>query len=191
MGERVSNDWQRIEAALHADGSIPEARRREIWRWTTLARPWLDAQGLDIRALTHGDALRFVDQVPPTSGPKNRHQRIWALTRLAEVARSIAPPRSRRPDSLSARVDAIPERSPLGKAVARVLASAKSEGDRRRFAVCLGSFLVWCDARGIPAADCWDGDLATFRRDRLEAGYRSPGEYVRVARRLLGELGLA
>ncbi len=95
---------------------------------------------------------------------------------------------ARRPDTAAARVDVVPARSPLGKAVARVLAGARGEGDRRRWMTCLGTFLLWCDRRGVPATECWLGDLAPYRRQRLEAGYRSPGEYMRVARMLLEQV---
>ena len=93
-----------------------------------------------------------------------------------------------RPGTLAARLADVGAKSPLGKALAQVLAGARSEGDRRRFKTCLGAFLQWCDSRGVPPADCWPGDLAVYKRDRLAAGKRSPGEYLRVARRLLDEL---
>jgi hypothetical protein len=82
----------------------------------------------------------------------------------------------------------VPARSSLGKALARVLAQAKSEGDRPRFATCLDTFLGWCAGRKIAAVDCWPGDLAVYRRWLLEDRRISPGEYTLVARMLLVEL---
>ena len=72
----------------------------------------------------------------------------------------------------------------MGKAIAAVLAEARTESDRRRWRTCLGSFLMWCDSRGLALDEVWPGDLDTYRRDYLASGRRSPGEYVRLARRL-------
>lgn len=185
------NDWERIRASLEADEALIDARKNEIWRWTALAREWLDEQGVDVTTVVRGDMLRYVSEVEPTSGPKNPQQRLWAFKHLVEAARSVTPARARRTDTAVARLDAVPGRSPLGKAIARVFARARSDGDRTRWATCLGAFLLWCDRVGRPATECWPGDLGVFRADRLEAGYRSPGEYVRVARMLLEELAEA
>jgi hypothetical protein len=37
--------------------------------------------------------------------------------------------------------------------------------------------------------DLWPGHIDAFRRDYLESRGTSPGEYARVARRLLREIG--
>lgn len=185
------NDWDRIKASLDADTSVTRSRRSEIWRWTTLVRPWLDSNGIDILTVTPGDMERFVTEIPPTSGPTNRYQRKTAFRKLTQAAMAVAPAQAQRRNTAAARVDEVPGRTPLGRAIARVLARAKSEGDRRRWATCLGAFLRWCDSRGMAVADCWPGDLAVYRRDRLAEGYRSPGKYLRVARMLLVEFARA
>lgn len=132
--------------------------------------------------------LRFLSDVEPTSGPRNADQRLWAFKHLVAAACAVTPARARRPGTAAARVDAIPGRSPLGKAIDRVMARARTDGDRGRWMTCIGAFLLWCDGRGLAPAECWPGDLDVYRRDRLSMGYRSPGEYVRVARLLLREL---
>jgi hypothetical protein len=48
--------------------------------------------------------------------------------------------------------------------------------------------LVWCEENGIPATDCWPGDLAVYRRWLLAQQRTSPGEYMRVAKMHLNEL---
>ena len=182
------NNWEAIKASLYADDSVTRSRRNEIWRWTTAVRSWLDANGIDILTVGPGDMGRFVAEVPPSSGPTNPYQRKSAFRQLVKAAAAVIPAPARRSGTAAALVDQVPARSPLGKAIARVLACSKSEGDRRRWATCLGAFLRWCDDRGVAATDCWPGDLVVYRRDRLAAGYASPGEYLRVARRLLAEL---
>jgi hypothetical protein len=182
------NDWARVLAALDADPDLRVERKKEVWRWTVQARTWLDMNGIEARDMTRGDMLRFVDEVQPTSGPTSRSTRIWALKVLIRIAGTISPRRGRVAGSFAARIEDVPERSPLGKALARVMARARSEGDRRRWPTCLGTFLLWCDVRQVSAVDCWPGDIDAFRRDRLEAGFTSPGEYLRVARLLLVEL---
>ncbi len=179
------NDWERINTSLDADDSVTQSRRNEIWRWTQLARSWLDENGIDILTATPGDMERFVAEVPASSGPKNPYQRKSAFRQLLKAAEAVGLPHARRAGTAVARIDEVPARSPLGKAIARVLAGATSEGDRRRWATCLGTFLRWCDTRGIPAMECWPGDLNTYRLDRLAGGFSSPGEYVRVARMLI------
>ena len=89
---------------------------------------------------------------------------------------------------MAARLDAVPARSPLGKAIARVLARAKTPNERARLATILGAFLVWCEQRELAPSECWPGDLDVYRRDRIAAGYTSPGDYRRVAGWLLTEL---
>ena len=184
----MTNDWDRIKAALDADESITEGRRREIWRWTALARDWLDASGIDIRTLTSGDLVRFVNEVEPVSGPKDPYQRRSALNKLRDAALTVAPRVARRTDTMAARLDAVAARSPLGKAIARVLARAKTPNERARLATLLGAFLVWCEQRALDPSECWPGDLDVYRRDRIAAGYTSPGDYRRVAGWLLTEL---
>jgi hypothetical protein len=70
-----------------------------------------------------------------------------------------------------------------------VLADARSEGDRRRWRTALGTFLRWCDANDLAPEVVWPGDVDVFQRDYLASGRRSPGEYARVARRLIRQLG--
>ncbi len=184
----MANDWDRIRQALDADTSITEGRRREIWRWTALARDWLDAAGIDILTLTSGDLVRYVNEVEPVSGPKNPYQRRSALNQLRAAALTVAPRVAKRTDTLAARLDAVPARSPLGKAIARVLARAKTPNERARLATLLGAFLEWCEKRELTPAECWPGDLDVYRRQRLADGYRSPGDYRRIAGWLLEEL---
>jgi hypothetical protein len=71
------------------------------------------------------------------------------------------------------------------------MAEAKTEHDRGRWPTCLGIFLLWCDARDLDVADVWPGDIDAFRRDYLASGRTSPGEYVRMARRLVQQVGRA
>lgn len=79
-------------------------------------------------------------------------------------------------------------RSPLGKTIARVLASARSGGDTARWSTALGTLLLWSDRHGIDASELWAGGIDVFRRDYMASGRTSPGEYLRVARRLVREL---
>ena len=181
------NDWTRIKDALWATG-ILEARKKEAWRWSALARDWLDANDIDARSVDHGTMQRFVHEVEPVSGTRNPHQRIWAFNLLVEAARAVSPPRARRTGTAVARLDNVAERSPLGKAISRVMARARSEGDRRRWGTCLGEFLGWCAERDLDPLECWHGDIGVFRRERIAAGFNSPGEYVSVANKLLEEI---
>ena len=182
------NDWTRIKAALDADPDLKPERKKEIWRWTSLARVWLDTNQIEVANVVRGDMLQFVHDVEPTSGPTSRSSRLWALKWLIQVAVTVSARRVRVGGTAVARLDLVPERSPLGKAIAAVIARARSEGDRRRWLTCLGAFIAWCDLRQIPADDCWPGDIDAYRRHRLEQGFTSPGEYTRVARFLLAEL---
>jgi hypothetical protein len=104
------------------------------------------------------------------------------------AARNLEPARARNRSCASAWLDQVPARSPLGKAIARVMSHAKSEGDRRRWATALGTFARWCESRGITVEQAWPGDIDAFRRDYLESGRTSPGEYIRVAPRLIREM---
>lgn len=183
------NDWEEVRVALFSDPDTKPARAAEAWRWTELARDWADREGIDIRGASDGDILRFIETVEPTVGSRDPYQRKWAFTKLRSAARAVAPPRT-RPGSLAARLDKVPPRSPLGKALAQVLSRATCEANRRMWPTCLGAFLAWCYERGLDPVECWPGDLAAFKRDRVEHGYRSPGEYVRVAGMLLEELSV-
>lgn len=183
------NDWEQIQRALFSNPEMKAARAAEVWRWTAAARDWADAEGLDISRASRGDMCRYLDTVEPTCGPRNPNQRKWAFGKLVEASQAVRPRRARR-SSLAARLEDVPPRSPLGKALDRVLARAGNDANRRMWPTCLGAFLAWCDGRGLDATECWPGDLARYRRDRLESGYRSPGEYLRVARMLLKELSI-
>ena len=181
------NDWGRIEASLRSRQHPKPADDRPDLALDGAGATWLDANEIDICTVTSGDITRFIAEVEPTSGPKNPSQRKAFINAVAAAALAVAPSHG-LVSQLAGRLGDVGDKSPLGHAVARVLAGARSEGDRRRFATCLGTFLRWCDSRGIPPSECWPGDLAAFKRDRLAMGYRSHGEYGRVARRLLDEL---
>lgn len=184
------NDWDRVEGALRADEHRSRTTIDQAWRWTAGARKWLDAQGLLAVDLRPGDLARCLNEVP-ADGVRDRDKRVWALRVLVEAARTMGEPIARKPGSAAAVLDRIPQRSPLGKAVTNVMAGATTAGDRARFATTLGTFLRWYGSRDLKATDLWEGDLARYRRDLVDQGRRSPGEYLRVARRLLVELGLA
>jgi len=184
------NEWTRVQAELFADPERKRETLKQAWRWTEPARRWLDIHRIDARSVTKGDIERYLRTAPEAQGPKDRDKRTWAFHVLTAAACRVSPARSTSPDSARARLDQVPERSPLGKAIAAVLAGAKSEGDRARWPTCLGTFLRWCDARGLAADEVWPGDIDAFRRDYLASGRTSPGEYVRVARRLVRELAL-
>ena len=181
------NDWGRIREALFADSARSRGTLEQAWRWTADARAWLDRHGIDVRAATKGDIERYLAQAPE-GGVTDRNKRVWAFKRLIAAAKTVGPRRARSPGSAAARLDSVPERSPLGKAIAAVLADPRSEGDRRRWPTCIGTFLLWCDARGLAPSDVWPGDIDAFRGDYLASGRRSPGEYVRLARMLLARL---
>lgn len=188
-GRRVTNDWDQIRGAVFSNLDIRPTRAAEVWRWTALVRHWADENRIDIRTAGDGDVRRFLDEVEATSGARNPDQRKWAFGKLVDAAQSLKPTRA-HPASLAATLDRIPARSPLGKALSRVLSRATCEANRRMWPTCLGAFLAWCDERGLDPVECWLGDLAAFKRDRIDGGYRSPGEYVRVARMLLKELSV-
>lgn len=182
-------DWAPVEAELRERYAAHPDTASQLWRWSAGFRDWIDRRGTDVRAAEDGDILAFLNTEYWGPGTRNRHQRITALRAVIKAAREVSPRRSRNAASAAAWLDRIPARSPLGKAVARVLASAKTEGDRRRFRTALGTFGRWCEEeRGVALAHVWPGDVDAFRRDYLESGRRSPGEYIRVARRLLVEL---
>jgi hypothetical protein len=182
-------DWATIEAEVCAGYPGHPDTARQMWRWSAGFRDWIDRRGTDVRAVERGDILAFLDNEPWGPGTKNAQQRITAINAVVRAARAFAPARARNPSTASAWVDRVPDRSPLGKAIARVLAGAKTEGDRRRWTTAIGTFGRWSDARGVPVPEAWPGDIDAFRRDYLESGRTSPGEYIRVARRLLAEIG--
>jgi hypothetical protein len=183
------NDWKRIGNELFAEPGAKRGTCEQAWRWSAGARDWLDRHGIEARDAGRSDALRFVSEVP-TDGVTDPSKRMWAFNVLVRAARSVSPPVARRPDTARAVLDRIPARSPLGVAIARVLSGARTEHDRRAWPTCLGSFLQWCDSCGIdPMRDLWPGHIDAFRRDYLESRGTSPGEYARVARRLLREIG--
>jgi hypothetical protein len=182
------NDWPRIETYLRAKHVEHPNTARQIWRWSAAFRDWLDRRGTDVRAVEAGDIAAFLDQEAWGPGSSNREQRVWAMDAVAKAARSVAPARARSPLFATAWADRVQPRSPLGKAVARVLAQAKSEGDRRRWSTALGMYAKWCESQGRRVEDSWPGDIDAFRRDYLASGKTSPGEYQRVARRLIREL---
>ena len=163
------NDWDGIEASLRSDNTRRPGVIDQIWRSTALARTWLDAHEIDVRTVTAGDIARFIAEVEPTSGPRNPSQRKTFVNSVVVAALAISPPQERA-GTLAGRLGDVGDKSQLGQAVARVLAGARSEGDRRRFATCLGAFLRWCDNRGIPPSECWPGDLTAYKRDRLTLG---------------------
>lgn len=181
-------DWARIEVELHASYPDHPETARQMWRWSSGFRLWIDRRGTDVRAVERGDILAFLDQEDWGPGTSNRHQRITAINALVKAARTIAPARARDPNSAASWVDGVPSRSPAGKAIAQVLARAKSEGDRRRWTTAIGTFGRWSEERGISVSDAWLGDVDAFRRDYVASGRTSPGEYVRVARMLLREI---
>jgi hypothetical protein len=181
------NDWDLIRDALFADSARSRGTLEQAWRWTADARAWLDRQGIDVRAATKGDIERYLAESPGCA-VADRNKRVWAFRRLIGAASTFSARRVRSPGSAAARVDSVPERSPLGKAIAAVLAEARGDGDRRRWPTCLGTFLLWCDAKGLAPGDAWPGDIDAFRRDYLASGRSSPGEYARLARRLVARL---
>jgi hypothetical protein len=183
------NDWARIEAAVrHTYAAKPDTARQAL-KWSAAFRDWLDARGTAARDVTNGDIASFLAQEAWGPGPKKREQRVWAIRALVSAAQSLAPAQARDPHSAVARLDSVLPRSPLGKAIAAVLADARSEGDRRRWRTALGTFLRWCDANDLAPEVVWPGDVDVFQRDYLASGRRSPGEYARVARRLIRQLG--
>lgn len=182
------NDWQNVETHLRASFASKPDTARQIWSWSAAFRDWLDARGTDARVVEPGDIAAFLDQEDWGPGSSKRDQRVWALRAVVLAARSFAPSRARGLQFATAWLDTVPPRSPLGKAVARVLARAKSEGDRRRWSTALGMYARWCASKGLKVEDSWPGDVDAFRRDYLAAGKTSPGEYQRVSRALLREL---
>lgn len=181
-------DWARIRTEVYSAYPEHPDTARQMWRWSAGFREWIDRRGTDVRAVERGDILAFLDNEDWGPGTKNAQQRITAINAVVKAARSVAPARARDQSSASAWVDGVPDRSPLGKAIVRVLARAKTEGDRRRWRTAIGTFGRWSEARGIPLSDAWAGDVDAFRRDYLESGRTSPGEYLRVARMLLAEV---
>jgi hypothetical protein len=168
------------------------------WLWTSSFRSYLDALGVSAHAAGRPEIEGWLASPPWGPGPSNRDKRVWAANKLLASARAARPPRARAAGTATARLDVVPNRSPLGKAINRVMASAAAPGDSRRFACVLGVFLSWCDARGVPPEEVWEGDLDVYARD-LKAGavatasgrrhvVKAVGEYRRVAAKLLREL---
>lgn len=185
------NDWPRIETVLRAEyGQRPDTAR-QVWGWSGNFREWLDRRGTDARTVEAGDIAAFLDQADWGPGSSKREQRVWAMRAVVRAARSVSPARARSPLFATAWLDRVPPRSPLGKAVARVMARAKSEGDRRRWSTALGTYARWCERQGLAVEDSWPGDIDAFRRDYLASGKTSPGEYARIARALLREIASA
>lgn len=182
------NDWTRIETCLRSKYAQKPDTARQIWAWSDAFRDWLDRRGTDARTVENGDIACFLQQEDWATGSSNHHQRIWALRAVAKAARMVSPARARSPMFATAWLDTVPPRSPLGKAIARVLARAKSEGDRQRWSTALGMYARWCERQGRAVEDSWPGDIDAFRRDYLASGKTSPGEYQRVAQALLREL---
>jgi hypothetical protein len=181
-------DWTRVRTALEADATLDARSRAQVWRWSEGFRRWLDERDIEGAIAGRPEMVRFLDAGDWGPGSSNRHQRMWALRKLVALAQSLPPARARSTAFATARLDDVPERSPLGIAITRVLAGAKTASDRARFRTALGTFLRWCDGRGREPRDCWPGDVDAFRRDYVASGRTSPGEYVRVARRLLAAL---
>lgn len=182
------NDWPRIEMHLRAEYAERPDTARQIWNWSAAFRGWLDRRGTDAGTVKPGDIACFLDQEYWGPGSKKRDQRVWAMRAIAQAARTVTPPRARSPHFASAWLDTVRPRSPLGKAVARVLAKAKSQGDRQRWSTALGMYARWCESQGLAVEDSWLGDIDAFRRDYLATGKTSPGEYGRIARALVREL---
>lgn len=182
------NDWTRIETCLRAEYALKPDTFRQIWGWSTAFREWLDRRGTEARTVEPGDIACFLDQEDWGPGSSKRHQRIWAMRAVAEAARMVTPARARSPLFATAWLDTVAPRSPLGKAISRVLAQAKSEGDRSRWSTALGMYARWCQQQGRAVEDSWLGDVDAFRRDYLATGKTSPGEYGRVAKMLIREL---
>jgi hypothetical protein len=182
------NDWARIETCLRAEYARRPDTARQIWNWSAAFRDWVDQRGTDARTVEAGDIAAFLDQEDWGPGSNKREQRIWAMRAAVQAARAVAPARARSPLFATAWLDGVAPRSPLGKAVARVLARAKSEGDRRRWSTALGTYARWCERQGLAVEDSWPGDIDAFRREYLASSKTSPGEYVRIARALLREI---
>jgi hypothetical protein len=183
------NDWERIKDALFANPRVRKETLDQAWRWTASGRKWLDEVGLDARDVDRNDIARFVEEVPPGDGVQDANKRKWAFKLLAAAAKEVAPPIARSPHTATAQIDRVPARSPLGKVITRVLATANTKRDREVWPTCLGAFLLWCGTREIdPMKDLWPGHIDAYRRDYLANKGTSPGEYVRVARRLLAEI---
>jgi hypothetical protein len=141
-------------------------------------------------SVTRGASVR--PRSRPGGGPL-RHaigsiERAWTSARPGTATLRECSRPSRRPGAARLHLERVPPRSPLGKAISRVLAGAATKGDAERWSTALGTFLSWVNARDLMATELWPGDVAVFRRDYLASGRRSPGEYVRVARRLVHEL---
>lgn len=185
------NDWPLIETCLRAEYAQRPDTARQVWGWSGNFREWLDRRGSDARTVEAGDIAAFLDQADWGPGSSKREQRVWAMRAVVHAARSVSPARARSPLFATAWLDRVPPRSPLGKAVARVMARAKSEGDRRRWSTALGTYAKWCERQGLAVEDSWPGDIDAFRRDYLASGKTSPGEYARIARALLREIASA
>lgn len=115
------NDWPRIETHLRAAFAERPDTGRQIWGWSSAFRDWLDRRGTDARVIEAGDIASFLDREDWGPGTKNRDQRVWAMRAIGHAARFVEPARARSPHFASAWQDTVLPRSPLGKAVARVL----------------------------------------------------------------------
>jgi hypothetical protein len=180
----MTNDWERIRQAIDSDDSLKPDTRRQLWKWTEPARSWMDANGIAAGSSTEADWLRFVSEVEPTSGSRNPAHRMWALRSLASYASTVAPRRARQTGTAASRLDAVPGRSPLGRAITQVLSAARTESDRRQWPTMLGAFLMWCDERGLEPLDLWEGHVDLYRRERAEAGFKGASQYAVIARKL-------
>lgn len=64
-------DWSRIEIELNAAYPERGESARQMWRWSTAFREWVDRRGTDVRSVERGDILAFLEQEDWGPGTKN------------------------------------------------------------------------------------------------------------------------
>jgi hypothetical protein len=122
---RHMNDWSRIETELFADTSRSRGTLQQAWRWTAPARLWLDLNVIDARTVCRGDIERFLREGPADQGAKKPRPADAGIQLVGQRRQARFAPRSRSADTARARLHKVAARSPLGKAIASVLASAQ------------------------------------------------------------------
>ena len=159
------NDWDQIEASLRTDSDLKPGTINQVWRSTKLARAWLDANEIESARLPPGTSPVSSRRSHQVSGPKNPSQRKTFLNDVVTAAQAI-PLRWARRD-LGRPTRPCGDKSPLAKAIDTGLGERSVRGRSKALQDLPRGIPPVVRDRGVPPKDCWSGDLAVYKRDRL------------------------